>query len=85
MIGYVEAPQAWFLTQGMARSVGVNLPQAVVDGWLTRGELAELVDRCHRCGKATTCAGWLAHPGIRGELPGYCRNKDGIEALIPGV
>jgi len=44
MIGYVEAPKAWGLTRGMGRVLGVNLTDAVVDGWLTRGELAELVE-----------------------------------------
>lgn len=46
MIGYVEAPKAWWLTHGMARSIGVSLPHAVLDGWLTRKDLAELVGRC---------------------------------------
>ena len=32
MIGYPEAPRAWWLTRGMARISGVNLPRAVVVG-----------------------------------------------------
>ena len=36
MIGYPEAPKAWWLTRGMARISGVNLPRAVVEGWLQR-------------------------------------------------
>lgn len=82
MMGYVEAPKAWGLTRGMARVVGVNLTDAVVDGWLTRSELAVLVDRCQACGKAVDCTGWLAHHVRAEDLPGYCANKSGLEALI---
>ncbi len=83
MIGYVEAPQAWFLTQGMARAVGVNLPSAVVEGWLSRAELAKLVERCQRCGKGDECTSWLVRPEIRAVLPAFCDNKAEIEALVP--
>ncbi len=81
MIGYVEAPGAWSHTQGMARAVGVDLPDAVLDGWLTRGELARLVDRCEHCAATEACTGWLSHSRKAGALPGFCRNKDEIEAL----
>ena len=49
MIGYVEAPKAWWLTHGMARVAGVSLPRAVTEGWLKRSELARLVSRCQGC------------------------------------
>jgi hypothetical protein len=42
MIGYPEAPRAWWLTRGMARISGVNLPRAVVEGWLQRDELEDI-------------------------------------------
>ena len=53
MIGYPEAPKAWWLTRGMARISGVNLPRAVVEGWLQRTELEDLVARCAACGRAS--------------------------------
>ena len=43
MIGYPDSPRAWWLTRGMARISGVNLTRAVVDGWLNREELAEML------------------------------------------
>ena len=43
MMGYVDAPRAWGYTRGMARVLGVNLTSAVVEGWLSREELADLV------------------------------------------
>jgi len=82
MIGYVEAPKAWWLTHGMARSIGVSLPHAVLDGWLTRKDLAELVGRCQCCAKERDCTDWLARAAVG--VPGFCENKAEIEALAPG-
>lgn len=84
MIGYVEAPRAWWLTHGMARAAGVNLPGAVVEGWLTRKELARLVTRCQGCGCSALCTSWLGSARWPAALPGYCANKAEIEALAPG-
>ena len=38
MIGYVEAPITWGLVRGMARRAGLDVPRAVIDGWITRAE-----------------------------------------------
>ncbi len=80
MIGFTEGPRAWGLTQGMARAVGVNLPAAVIEGWLTRSELARLVGRCQTCGQSARCLRWLA-AAHRPPLPDYCPNKPEIESL----
>lgn len=84
MNGIVEAPRAYWLTNGMARLAGVNLPAAVVDGWLTRNELARLVGRCQCCGLTPDCTGWLA-TAQAAPLPDFCCNKSEIEALSTGV
>ncbi|MES2914366.1 MAG: DUF6455 family protein [Pseudomonadota bacterium] len=81
MIGYPEAPKAWWLTRGMARISGVNLPQAVVEGWLQRDELEELITRCAACGRGKDCEAWLARSATAGAIPDFCPNKPGIEAL----
>jgi hypothetical protein len=81
MIGYAETPRAWWLTRGMARISGVNLPRAVVDGWLQRDELEVLVNRCAACGLGSDCESWLAVSGAAAAMPGFCPNKDRIEAL----
>lgn len=83
MIGYSDAPRAWGFTRGAARVVGVNLTDAVVEGWLSRSELAEMVHTCTRCGQALPCTDWLAQTAAAEELPGYCPNKSVIEALKP--
>ena len=83
MIGYPQAPRAWWLTRGMARIAGVNLPQAVVDGWLSRGELADIVTRCETCPFSEKCDQWLANSGRETRLPTFCPNKYAIESLAP--
>jgi hypothetical protein len=82
MIGYPEALKAWWLTRGMARISGVNLPRAVVEGWLQRTELDRLVTRCAACQLTTDCEGWLAGSGAVRVMPEFCPNKPGIEALV---
>jgi Family of unknown function (DUF6455) len=81
MIGYPEAPRAWWLTRGMARVSGVNLSQAVVEGWLRRSELADIIARCAACAKGETCDQWLAKSGGEHSMPGFCPNKPEIESL----
>lgn len=81
MIGYPEAPRAWWLTRGMARISGVNLPRAVVEGWLQRDELEELIARCAACGQGASCESWLGKSGAADAMPDFCPNKAGIEAL----
>ena len=81
MIGYPEAPKAWWLTRHMARVSGVSLPRAVVEGWLKRDELAEIVSRCAGCAKGATCEIWLASSGRALRMPDFCPNRHDIEAL----
>ena len=82
MIGYPEAPKAWWLTRGMARISGVNLPRAVVDGWLQRKELEHLITRCAACSRKADCEAWLTRSGPAQAMPEFCPNKPGIEALV---
>jgi hypothetical protein len=82
MIGYPEAPKAWWLTRGMARLSGVNLPRAVVDGWLQRVELQDLVARCAACRRSAGCEAWLAQSGAAEDMPDFCPNRAAIKALV---
>ncbi len=82
MIGYPEAPKAWWLTRGMGRISGVNLARAVLDGWLSRAELQVLVTRCAACAHKPDCEAWLARSGPARTMPDFCPNKTGIEALV---
>lgn len=81
MIGFGDAPVAFGLTRGMGRVVGVDLIRAVTEGWMSRAELDGLVDACQRCKQIALCTNWLATTPRAADLPDYCANKAGIEAL----
>lgn len=77
-----EAAQHYWLTQGMARAVGVNLSRAISDGNLTRDHLRVMVVRCRMCGRADKCMDWLGRSGGGADhLPRYCANKRDLESL----
>lgn len=82
MIGYAEMPKAWWLTRGMARISGVNLSRAVLEGWLQRDELEDLVTRCAACHRVKDCEAWLTRSGSAKTMPDFCPNKAEIEALV---
>lgn len=72
----------FWLTQGMARSIGVNVNEALRKGRLDRGAYAELVARCCHCARTSDCMGWMARQGAGAEaLPLWCAVKPAIEAL----
>ena len=81
MIGYPEAPKAWWLTRAMARISGVSLPKAVVEGWLPRSELEVLIARCAACSHGAECEAWLARSPDARAMPDFCPNRAAIEAL----
>lgn len=72
MNAYPTAPQAWDRTRTLARRLGVDLPGAVLDGWLTRRDLDQLVGSCAACGRAT------CQPA---DLPRRCANAANLDAL----
>lgn len=78
-----DASLAWSLTRGMARTLGVNLIEAVTEGWYSRAELARLVERCANCGLSEHCCAWLAVTPTAKALPSYCRIKHDLEVLAP--
>lgn len=81
MFGYTDAPQAWERVSRMAGRAGADLPRAVVDGWLTRGELAAIVECCAACTAMAECGEWLAHAPHRTEIPGFCPNRTTLASL----
>ena len=83
MIGYIEAPKALAMTRGMARVLGLNLVEAVTEGWFARSDLAEMVDACVQCDQAERCSAFLSVTTRTESLPGFCANKTQIEALQP--
>lgn len=83
MFGYVEAPRAYWHAHGMARSCGVKLASAVVQGVLSRAELAGLVAKCQDCTCVAACEDWLSnlHPGE--QPPDFCAISQPLNDLAP--
>lgn len=81
-LGDTDAERTFWLTQGIARTVGVNLTTEMAEGRLTRAEYADMMVRCSACDNAETCVRWMAEGG-RGDTdpPAYCLNHERIEAL----
>lgn len=85
MIGYVDAPVTWGLVNGMARRAGADVPRAVIDGWLTRADLAKIVSQCKSGDCATDCRDVLAQKAgtTTQSPPSFCAIKAELEALAP--
>jgi hypothetical protein len=84
MIGYVEAPVAWGLVRGMARRAGLDVPRAVLEGWLTRADLARIVDKCQSGNCSKSCMALLAKPSCSPQSPpAFCAIKAELDALAP--
>lgn len=83
MLGYTDAPRAWGFTRGMARTMGASLTEAVVEGWLSRAELGELVEACRTCSATQTCTEFLAKTVTVPDQPAFCPNGAALAALRP--
>lgn len=78
-----HATKAFWTTLGMARVAGVGLAAAVVEGWLSRGELDRMVATCAGCDQRDACTHWLARAAPPQLPPAFCPNAAAIAALAP--
>jgi hypothetical protein len=63
----------FWLTQGMARTVGVNLNVALQTGRTSRQEYAQAIAECCHCAHRQRCIAWLAVHGAGAEKqPEFC-------------
>ncbi len=77
------AERHFWLTQGMARTAGVNLTTAIADGRLARADLARMVVACASCQSSERCVRWMAEGTHLGAPPpAYCLNHETISALL---
>jgi succinate dehydrogenase/fumarate reductase flavoprotein subunit len=84
MFGYVEAQSAYWHAHGMARSCGVKLAGAVVEGIITRRELAEIVGRCQNCTCVADCETWLSELHPEASPPSFCAIAPPLRDMAPG-
>jgi len=81
-IGDSAAERHFWLTQGMARTVGVNITEEIARGKLTREDFANMVVRCGSCEFSERCVRWMAEGRHIDEgPPGFCLNHESIQAL----
>lgn len=72
----------FWLTHGLARRLGLRLTGAIREGLLTRGDLAEMVERCGACGDPKHCLEFLAErPGGPDIPPASCANAGALLEL----
>lgn len=81
MTGCSDAPRAWGLTQSMAEACGVNLTGAVLDGWVSRADLTEIVEKCACCGQTEACETLVAGAEAQSADPAFCPNTQTLAAL----
>lgn len=79
-----ETRTHYWLTQDMAKAVGVDLCDAFNGEELTQRDYADLVQSCRGCTCVKACQDWLDRldPSER-PAPGFCRNQALWEKLRP--
>ncbi|WP_126974523.1 DUF6455 family protein [Frigidibacter oleivorans] len=75
------------LVSQMARTLGIDLMQAMVDGRLTAEDWRDAVMACTGCAEPGDCHRWLAERQETGAAapPAYCRNGDLMGRLAQGA
>jgi hypothetical protein len=82
MSGPSRFSQHYWLTNGMARSVGINLSHEIRSGRLAHKELQDTVARCALCPNAGQCAQWMGHQcAVASDPPAYCEIRDDLRRL----
>ncbi|TCP62368.1 hypothetical protein EV663_102213 [Rhodovulum bhavnagarense] len=71
------------LVEQMAEVLGVDLTEETMAGRWTPEDMQATVNRCLGCTDPDHCKGWLQgnRPGESDTTPGYCRNKELLEAM----
>lgn len=65
----------FWITRGMARRMGVNLTEAMHDGFLTQADFATMLNRCRECSGTDGCMAYLSGSGQGPDsAPDWCRN-----------
>jgi hypothetical protein len=75
---------SFWLTRSVARTVGINLSEAMTRGRLSAQGYGEMVTRCRKCPHAEACTAWLAVNGAgAARVPDHCANAPALNALLP--
>lgn len=74
----------FWITIGMARTLGLNLSDAMLDGRLSQSTYIDLVARCSACPQAQMCMQWMGQQtSLAAAPPENCPNAAALGALKP--
>ena len=72
----------FWLTRSVARTMGVNLSEAMSEGRLSAQGYAQMVTQCRKCPFVSQCENWLAHSATEiSQAPEGCANA----AILNGL
>ncbi|KFE36763.1 DUF6455 family protein [Thioclava atlantica] len=72
----------FWITRGMARRVGLNLSEAIHQGFLSRTDFVQMIAACRKCGRTNSCLAVLSERSGGGEgLPDACPNAPILNSL----
>jgi len=83
VLGDIE--RHFWLTRSMARTVGVNLSEAMSAGIMAPDEYSRMVTRCRQADCSERCAEWLGQhtSGSVSGPPPFCAHASQLKALLP--
>ncbi|MEL7257296.1 MAG: DUF6455 family protein [Pseudomonadota bacterium] len=77
-----DADRHFWINRSLARSLDVNLSEAMMEKDLTAKEYAMLVTRCRACQNVESCVSWLANCSARSDCaPDFCPNAETFNRL----
>ncbi|WP_095588476.1 DUF6455 family protein [Actibacterium ureilyticum] len=72
----------FWLSRGMARTLGIRFSDVMRDGRLSTHEFTDLVNTCRGCAMSDRCVGWMARAEAVGEpAPGFCEIRGILNRL----
>ncbi len=77
-----DADRHFWINRSLARSLDVNLSEAMLEKDLTAKEYATLVTRCRACQHVDECVAWLASCSTGSDrAPDFCPNAETFNRL----
>jgi hypothetical protein len=72
----------FWLTRSVARSMGINFSEAMIQGRISPQGYANLVTQCRKCTFVQQCENWLAQTGAdHSSAPPDCANASALNNL----